>query len=160
MKMRSGLAAVVCADGLPRRAPARASASMSLGAAAGGRFTRGGAGTGWAPRRSACGKGWAFRARSMSSASGQRGAWASAMPAPSNPSAQAAAATARISVRAGTAVPLAEDLVREVLARDRVRLARAPDHRRAAVGLTALAGFLRGGRYRVDHLQLVVGLVH
>ena len=64
------------------------------------------------------------------------------MPAASNPSAQAAATMARVSVRAGTAVPLAEDLVREVLARDRMGLAGAPDHRRAAVGLAALAGFL------------------
>src|SRR5688572_23873284 len=92
----------------------------------------------------------------MASAVGQTGAAALA----SAGSSRSTSPHSQSSECAGTAVPFAEDLIGEVLAGYRIRLAGAPDHGAAAEGLTALAGNLLRAGYRVDHLHLVLGLIH
>src|SRR5438477_10545549 len=60
----------------------------------------------------------------------------------------------------GTAVSLAEEQIREVLALDRVLLARTPQHGSAAERLAARPVDLRRVGNRIRHLRLVSTLVH
>src|SRR5574338_1385672 len=64
------------------------------------------------------------------------------------------------SIRTGTAVPLAKNLVGEVFPGRGKFLARAPHHGAASERLAALAVEFLGVRDGVDHLHLVLGLVH
>src|SRR5262249_14255601 len=102
------------------------------------------------------GKGRAFRARSMSFSLGHSGAAGWLL------GGCKASSSRRIpsSECTGTAVRFREELIGEVFAGDGKLLSRSPDHRAAAERLAALAGVLLGIRDGVDHLHLVLRLVH